>query len=65
MNTTRFLVTGLLAIFFGSLPFAAMTTTDTQGPRTQPIVSQARADQARLASAQQKACPALNPLGCP
>jgi hypothetical protein len=65
MNITRFLVTGILAIFFGSLPFAAMTQTALQDARTQPTMSQARADQARLASAQEKACPALNPLGCP
>jgi hypothetical protein len=64
MNTTRFLVTGILAIFFGSLPFAATTQTAMQEARTQPIMSQARADQARLASAQEKACPALSQPEC-
>ena len=65
MNTTRFVVTGLLAIIFGSLPFAAMTPTALQNARTQPVMLQARADQARLASAQAKVCPALNSFGCP
>jgi hypothetical protein len=64
MTTTRFLVTGLLSILFGSLPFAAMLATDTQGPRNPPIVAQAQTDLARLASAQEKACAALNPLEC-
>jgi hypothetical protein len=65
MNTTRFLVTGFLAILFSSLQFAAMTPTALQDARTQPTMSQVGADQARLASAHEKVCPALNSLGCP
>jgi hypothetical protein len=65
MNTTRFLVTGILAIFFGSLPFAAMTTTAAQVAQIQPGLSPLATDQARLASVQDKACNAMNALGCP
>jgi hypothetical protein len=64
MNATRFLVTGLLAIFFGSLPFAATTQTAMQDARIQLIMSQAPASQPRIASAQETRCPALSLLGC-
>jgi hypothetical protein len=64
MNTTRFLITSLLAIFFGSLPFAATTQTAMQDARIQLTLSRASANQPQIASAQEGLCPALNLLGC-
>jgi hypothetical protein len=64
MNTTRFLVTGALAITFGSLPFAAMTPAALRDAHTQSV-SHAQSGQAQLALAQEPRCAALNSTVCP